>query len=212
MYKTIPYIYIKQNHTLYLWNTPLNQRPNHTSHPFSLPQNEPTAIQNTIQSTITISTLSTIQSIPTASIPCPCHLTKPFPTTSSKIKFQLISSPALAVLFHPESTLNNRIPSSGTRSAAPRHDRKSEQRTTIVKLRTIRITCCQYTMWSYGCPPRQRPFTYNVILMMAPSQRAVITQGLFYYPNHKLSTPQFIKNLIQFTASQGGCRASWSPS
>ena len=157
----------------------------------------------------------TIQSIPTASIPCPCHLTKPFPTTSSKIKFQLIliiSSPALAVLFHPESTLNNRIPSSGTRSAAPRQDRKSEQRTTIVKLRTIRITCCQYTMWSYGCPQRQRPFTYNVILMMAPSQRAVITQGLFYYPNHKLSTPQFIKNLIQFTASQGGCRASWSPS
>ena len=132
----------------------------------------------------------------------------PHQTTSSKIKFQLISSPALAVLFHPESTLNNRIPSSGTRSAAPRHDRKSEQRTTVVKLRTIRITCCQYTMWSYGCPQRQRPFTYNVILMMAPSQRAVITQGLFYYPNHKLSTPQFIKNLIQFTASQGGCRAS----
>ena len=47
---TKPYhVYIKQNHTLYLWNTPLNQRPNHTSHPFSLPQNEPTAIQNTIQ-------------------------------------------------------------------------------------------------------------------------------------------------------------------
>ena len=207
MYKTIPYIYIyiKQNHTLYLWNTPLNQRPNHTSHPFSLPQNEPTAIQNTIQPYLhypehpnCFNTMS-----------LPPHQTSPH---HIKIKFQLISSPALAVLFHPESTLNNRIPSSGTRSAAPRHDRKSEQRTTIVKLRTIRITCCQYTMWSYGCPPRLRPFTYNVILMMAPSQRAVITQGLFYYPNHKLSTPQFIKNLIQFTASQGGCRASWSPS
>ena len=42
-------------------------------------------------------------------------------------------------------------------------------------------------------PSQERPFTHNVILMMAPSVRAVITLGLFYCPNHKLSTPQFIK-------------------
>ena len=40
---------------------------------------------------------------------------------------------------------------------------------------------------------QERPFTHNVILMMAPSVRAVITLGLFYCPNHKLSTPRFIK-------------------
>ena len=56
--------------------------------------------------------------------------------------------------------------------------------------------------WSYGSP-QQRPFTYNVILMMAPSLWAVITLGLFYCPNHKLSTPQFIRTWLNLV--QGSC-------
>ena len=108
-----------------------------------------------------------------------------------------------AVLCYPESTMNNRI-SSASRSTGQRRDRKSEQRT-AVKLRTIGITRVANTYnatmhWSYRYPQPQRPFTYNVILMMAPSLWAVITLGLFYCPNHKLSTPQFIKtwlNLVQ---------------